>query len=128
METPKKAPKEKVKKSNSMKADTSTSLVENLTEEVKLERSRLLSAIGEFYSRVCFNAKYGFNYSVSEEAFNMLNHIDAEWLENKLRWSYKRWTIKKLKLKLSEDQVKDVIKKSAARFCRIRDERMEDWS
>ena len=142
METIDNKTNEELTKSSSLKKWTS----ENLAENLKSERARLRKGLGELFANECYRymfsrdfgpiepteLDYFFDPTLKKYYWDNGKNIDdrASFLEEKFLNSYKypNWILHKLNLKLTEDEVVDIVNKFAEDLCKSRDERSAEGS
>lgn len=146
METIDKKTLEESKKSSSLKEWTS----ENLAETFKSERVKLQKCLGEMFANECYRHVYsnawGFlntndltwffdpkyyeymdELEIIEENIKIIDNR-APVLTEKFLKSYKNhnWKIHRLKLKLAEEDMEDIIKKFVDKLCQSRDQKIAE--
>lgn len=133
---------EELKKSSSLKKWTS----EDLAENFKSERARLRKGLGELFANECYKnmfsrnprstksteLDYFFDPTLKELELDDEINIDdwAHFIKEKFLSSYKypNWTLHKLNLKLTDDEVVDIVNKFVDDLCKSRDERIAEGS
>lgn len=134
--TPKNLDKKKRRESDSLTQKTNENLRDNLSEEMKLERRKLLDKIEKYMWEIFYATTiFAYNYSTEEDFLRIaedawernewISNIDKESLEESI-WQH--FNTENTKLKLSEEQFKDVITRYVNRFYRMREEKKADWS
>ena len=142
METIDKKTYEEPKKSSSLKEWTT----ENLAEVFKSERARLQKGLRDLFANECYKSMfsrdfgpfefteldYFFDPELKEFFWEDEKNIDdwAPFIAGKFLNSYKypNWKLHKLKLKLTEDEVVDIINQFAENLCKSRDQKIAEGS
>ena len=133
---------EELKKDSSLKKWT----LENLAENLKSERARLRKGLGELFANECYKYMFSRNFDPIEPTeldyffdptLKELNLSDGEiiddwapFIKEKFLNSYKysNWKLHKLNLKLTDDEVVDIVNKFVDNLCKSRDERIAEGS
>ena len=134
---------EEPKKSSSLKKWTS----ENLAENFKSERARLRKGLGDRFANECYKNMFSRDFFSPVEFTELDYFLNPEfkelfWEEGKdiddwtsfitgkmlNSYKYPNWMLHKLNIKLTEDEVVDIVNKFVEDLCKSRDERIAEGS